>query len=130
MTRTTKIPAPSEAAEHRAIVRWLSYHPIVRDYYCKMHNEGKRTAIQGHQLKLLGLRSGVSDLFIYWPSRSFHGLWLEVKRNKAYSKSERSTKTWLAQEEFMKNVKSVGFAAEFCYGFEAGIKIIEEYLLT
>ncbi len=113
-------------------MKWLSYHPIVRDYFCKNNNEGKRTAVQGHNLKLLGLRTGVSDLFIYYPnkSRSLAGLWLEVKRNKKYSLSERSTPTWVAQEKFISNVKSVGFAAEFGYGWEDCKNIIEAYLLS
>ena len=125
---TGKKVIPSEAAEHRALVKWMSYHQIVRDYYCKMNNEGKRTAVQGFNLKLMGLRSGVSDLFVYYPSNGFHGLFLEIKRNKKYTPSEMSTPTWLAQEKFMKQVKSVGYAAEFCYGFDEGKRIVEQYL--
>ena len=124
------IPIPTENQEQRALVKWLSYHPIVRDFFCKNNNEGKRTDAQGHNLKLMGLRSGVSDLFIYWPTNTHYGLWLEVKRNKKYSKSERSTDTWIAQEKFIETVKSVGFAGEFCYGWIDGKRIIEEYLLT
>ena len=120
----------SENQEQRALVQWLSYHPIVRDFFHKTNNEGKRTEAQGHNLKLMGLRPGVSDLFIYWPTKTHPGLWLEVKRNKKYSKSERSTPTWIAQEKFIEQVKSVGFAAEFCYGWIDGKRIIESYLLT
>lgn len=113
-----------------ALVRWLSYHPIVRDYFCKNDNEGKRTPAQGRMLKLMGLRPGVSDLFIYFPTKTYSGLWLEVKRDKKYTKSERSTPTWVAQEKFQENVKGVGFAAYFCYGWLDGKGIIENYLLT
>lgn len=103
-------------------------HPILKNYYCKIHNEGKRSAWQGKMLQLQGLRSGVSDLFIYYPINNYHGLWLEVKRNKHYTMSERSTATWLAQVEFQNIVRGVGFAAETCYGGEDGIKIINNYL--
>ncbi len=127
---TTKIAIPTENQEQRALVKWLSYHPIVREFFCKNNNEGKRTEAQGHNLKLMGLRPGVSDLFIYWPTKTHPGLWLEVKRNKKYTKSERSTPTWIAQEKFIETVKSVGFAGEFCYGCLDGKKIIDEYLLT
>jgi hypothetical protein len=121
---------PSESQEQRALVTWLSYHPIVRDFFCKNNNEGKRTEAQGHNLKLIGLRPGVSDLLIYWPTKTHPGLWLEVKRNKKYTKSERSTPTWIAQAKFLEQVKSVGFAGEFCYGWEEGKRIVENYLLT
>ncbi len=125
---TSKIAIPSESQEQRALVKWLSFHPIVRDYFCKNNNEGKRSAIQGHNLKLNGLRPGVSDLLIYYPANGLHGLWLEVKRNKIYTKSEMATPTWIAQEEFIANVRSVGYAAYFCYGWENGKSIIENYL--
>ena len=96
----------------------------------KNDNEGKRTPAQGAQAKSMGLRPGASDLFIAWPTKTYHGLWLEVKRNKKYTTSERNTDTWKAQESFIEEMKSVGFAGEFCYGWIDGKRIIESYLLT
>jgi len=125
-----KLPIPSENQEQRALVKWLSYHPIVRNFYCKNNNEGKRTEQQGFNLKLMGLRPGVSDILIYYPTNTYHGLFLEVKRNKKYTPSEMKTATWIAQEEFLKLVKSVGYHGAVCYGWEEGKKIIEAYLLT
>jgi hypothetical protein len=127
---TARLIIPSEEQEQKALVKWLSYHPTVREFFCKNTNEGKRTPRQGHTLKLLGLRPGVSDLFIYYPTKTYHGLWLEVKRNKKYTPSEMKTPTWIAQVEFIKTVKSIGYAGEFCYGWNEGSKIIESYLLT
>ena len=116
--------------EQKALVRWLSYHHKLKDFYCKLDNEGKRSPRLGANLKLLGLRPGASDLFIYYPCGSYHGLWLEVKRNKKYTASERSASSWIAQEKFLEIVKSVGFAGYFCYGFDEGKKIVESYLLN
>lgn len=127
---TQKTTVPSEMQEQKALVKWLSYHPVVRDYFCKNNNEGRRSLAQGFNLKLLGLRPGVSDIFIYYPTKSHHGLWLEVKRNKKYTKSERSTVTWIAQENFQDKVKNIGYAARFCYGWMDGKEIIESYLLS
>ncbi len=118
----------SEAQEQRSLVRWLSYHPVLKNFYCKNNNEGKRTEAQGYNLKLMGLRPGVSDILIYYPTTKYHGLWLEVKRDKKYSKSEMSTPTWRAQEKFLETVKSVGFAGYLCYGWEDGKEIVEKYL--
>jgi hypothetical protein len=125
--RAIEKPA-TENQEQRALVKWLSLHPILKDFYCKNHNEGARTPAQGFNLKLLGLRPGVSDLFIYYPTAAHPGLWIEMKRNKIYTRSERMTETWLAQEKFQDCVKSVGFAAYFCYGVHDAIAIIEKYL--
>jgi hypothetical protein len=130
MTATSRHLIPTENQEQRATVRWLNYHPIVRNYFCKNTNEGKRTVGEGWNLKLMGLRAGVSDLFIYYPTKTYHGLWIEVKRNKKYTPSERATDTWIAQELFLETVKSVGYQGFMCYGFMDCKKIIEAYLLT
>ncbi len=109
-------------------MKWLTFHPMLKNYFCKIDNEGKRTQVQGWNAKLMGLRSGVSDLFIYYPTGIYHGLWLEVKRAMKYPPSARKSDTWIAQEMFHKYVKSVGYSANFCYGWEDGKDIIERYL--
>lgn len=126
----TKKLLASENQEQRALVRWLKMHNRLRKCFCKNNNEGKRTAAQGHNLQLMGLRAGVSDLFIYYPTRQYHGLWLEVKQNRKYTPSEMRKDTWVAQAEFIDTVKKLGYAGEFCFGWEDGRNIIERYLLT
>jgi hypothetical protein len=118
----------SEAQEQRALVQWLSMHPVLKSYYCKLNNEGKRSEAQGYQLKRLGMRAGASDLFIYYPTATYAGLWLEVKRKMHYPPSARRSATWIAQEAFMATVKAVGYEGKFCYGSEDGMEIIENYL--
>lgn len=121
---------PTENQEQRALVKWIKTHYLIRDYLIKTNNEGKRTPGQGFNLKLMGLCVGASDLFLAYPSTSkgYHGLWLEVKRNKKYTPSERRTDTWIAEEMFQERMKKVGFAAEFCYGWIHGKAIIDDYL--
>lgn len=125
-----KLPIALEREEQQALVEWLYLHPILKNFFLKIDNEGKRTALQGSRLKNLGLRPGASDLFIYYPSQSgiYSGLWLEVKRNKKYTPSEMSSVTWKNQEEFQRTVKMVGFDAKFCYGFIDATRIISCYL--
>lgn len=123
-----KLSLPTEAQEQKALVKWLSLHPILKNYFCKIDNEGKRSEISGFHAKLMGLRPGVADLFIYWPTSRYYGLWLEVKRKKNYTLSERLTKTWKAQELFMEIVQKIGYAGYFCYGWEDGKRIIERYV--
>ena len=125
---TSRLEIPTENQEQRAIVKWLSYHPIVRNYYCKINNEGQRTAGQGYNLQLMGLRRGASDLLIYYPVGRFSGLWIEMKRAKEYTISERNSLTWKAQVDFQENVKRVGYVAFFAYGWVDAKNIIEKYL--
>lgn len=121
---------PTEAQEQRALVSWLSVHPVLKNYFYKNHNEGKRTPGQTVNLKRLGLRPGVSDLFIYWPTKTYHGLFLEVKRDMNYPPSARLTDTWVAQESFLETVRKVGFAGCMCYGFDDGREVITKYLAS
>lgn len=127
---TIKLVIPSEAQEQKSLVKWLSYHLVLRDHFCKIENEGKRTLAQGFHAKLMGLRPGVSDLFIYYPTKTYHGLFLEIKRNMNYPNSARKSDSWVAQENFISIVKSVGFSGQFGYGWIDSKRIIEEYLCT
>lgn len=127
---TQRVSIPTENQEQRWLVKWLSFHPQLKYFFCKNNNEGKRTPSQGFNLKLMGLRPGVSDLLVYYPTKVHHGLFLEVKRHMHYPPSAQKNKTWLAQEEFAQIVKSVGYEAKTCFGWEHGVKIIEEYLKT
>ena len=125
-----RIAIPSENQEQRWLVKWLSLHPLLKDFFCKNNNEGKRTEAQTWNLKLMGLRPGVSDLAIFYPTKTFHGLWLEVKRNMHYPPSARKGESWVNQEIWIERMKSAGYHGDFCYGFEHGIEIIEKYLKT
>jgi hypothetical protein len=60
-----KLRSEMEYKEQQALVKWMSLHPILRDNFYKNHNEGKRTARQGSNLKRLGLISGVMDIFTH-----------------------------------------------------------------
>lgn len=108
----------------------MSLHPVLKDLFCKNNNEGKRTDSQTWNLKLMGLRPGVSDLFIAYPTKTYHGLWLEVKRNMHYPPSAMKSATWIAQEEWINSMLSVGYEAKRCYGWEDGKEVVEKYLLS
>lgn len=132
MKAPKRFAIPSEAQEQRWLVKWLKSHHLLQRFVVKTNNEGKRTEIQGRNLKLMGLHPGASDLFIAYPNRSRTkaGLWLEVKRNMHYPPSARKSETWIAEEEFIADMRTVGFAGEMCYGWIDGKRIVEEYLLT
>jgi hypothetical protein len=119
---------PPEWEEQRALVRWIRLQPLIADHIVKLNNEGKRTLIQGHLLKLGGLCTGGSDLFLAYPSGIYHGLWLEMKRNKKYMPCEMRTPTWIGQLRFLDKMRSVGYAGHIVYGWEAGRQIILDYL--
>lgn len=118
----------SESQEQQALVKWLNFHPKLKDHFLHIPNEGLRSKQTGSRLKREGMRAGVLDFLIYYPTTHYHGLWLEMKRAKRYSDSERKTPSWLAQLKFAEQVENVGYKAFFCYGWEDAKRVIEDYL--
>ncbi len=112
---------PTELEEQKAFVKWMMYNKVVKDFYAKLHNEGKRSVKMGHLLKLLGLRPGASDLFIAYPAHGYHGLWIEMKRRRLSVVS-------CAQRIWLERMRSVGYAAHACYGFDEAKTVVENYL--
>jgi hypothetical protein len=110
-----------EKIEQDALVEWMSYHPVIKDLFFKIHNEGKRTPRQGAKLKRQGLKAGVSDIFIPFPTKSHHGLWIELKRRKKY----RCTNE---QQIWIDRMNELGYFATFAFGWEHAREIIEKYL--
>jgi len=127
-SRTIMLIIPSENQEQRALVKWVKLQPKLREFIMKLDNEGKRTPGQGWNAKLMGLLPGASDLFLAYPSGGYCGCWIECKRNKKYTPSQMKTESWINQEIFQNNMKSVGFHAFFAFGLMDGINKILEYL--
>jgi hypothetical protein len=63
------------------VVNWFEKtYPDVLIYHAG--NEGKRSKITGHRLKMMGVRAGVPDLTICWAEGGYHGLYIELKSEK------------------------------------------------
>lgn len=112
---------PKEHEEQRTLIAWMNLIPEIRDIYIHIPNEGARTPRFGRNLKRMGMRGGVFDLFIPLPRSPFHGLWIELKRKKFYHIT-------LAQRTWQEKMRAQGYIAEFAFGWEHGKEIIENYL--
>jgi hypothetical protein len=91
-------------------------------------NEGKRSKETGYLLKKMGLLPGTPDYFHPIVRGGYGGLWIEMKRNKAYSASERSTDSWGRQVNMLVKLRRYGFMAEMAYGWEHARKIRQYYM--
>lgn len=109
-----------ERDEQIKLFEWLHCHPLLKDLAFSIPNEGKRSLILGRLYKRMGLRSGTPDIFIPYPTKSHHGLFIELKygRNKATP----------AQESFIKRLREQGYAAEIIWGADNAIQFITNYL--
>lgn len=112
-----------EDAQQALVIEWaminLNKYPELKWlYHCP--NGGKRNAFEAAKFKQLGVKPGVSDLFLPAPRNGYHGLFVEMKYG--HNKLQPS------QEEFLSDMKEAGYFVVVCYSAERAIEIISNYL--
>ena len=116
--------APSEHVEQSALFAWARWAAGRRpelDMLLAVPNGGFRHPATAARLKAEGVKAGVPDVFLPVPCRGYHGLWLEMKR-------QRGGKVSPEQKEFIAKLKAHGYRVDICRGFEAAKEAIENYL--
>lgn len=84
-------------------------------------NGGERNIIVATRMKAEGVRSGVPDMFLAYPTPFAHGLFIELKKTKGGRVSD-------AQKSFIAELNSRGYKAVVCKGAEAAINEIKRYV--
>lgn len=114
---------PTEAEEQTALFQWaaLKEHtcPPLKMMYA-VPNGGSRHRKEAMNLKLQGLKAGVPDICLAYPSGGYHGLYIELK----VGKNKPSDK----QKEWLSNLSAAGYMTAVCYGWMEAKRIIEIYL--
>lgn len=101
-------------------MEWAKYHPICKDYLFHIPNGGYRHIREAVKLKRMGVKAGVSDLFLAYPSGNKHGLFMEIKTEKGRLTQEQMV--WLER------IRSVGFDTHVTRNVEDAIDKIRSYL--
>lgn len=83
-------------------------------------NGGHRHIAVARKLKAEGVKAGVPDIFLPWPTRQGSGLFIEMKVGK--------NKVTPAQQEWLDRLSNAGYKIALCYGWEQAKNVIEEYL--
>ncbi len=109
---------PTEDQEQIKLVTWMTKQGI--KFYA-IPNGGKRGMAEAIKFKRCGVISGVPDLCIPIPSGSYHGLYIELKRQKGGILS-------ITQREWLSYLREKGYYAEVAHGFEEAKEIITHYL--
>ena len=121
MRRVSSI-CPTESQEQKSLFEWwraYSRHmPLVMLH---IPNGGARNAVTGARMKAEGVMAGVPDILLAAPRQGFHGLWIELKRQKGGKVSE-------AQEGVIARLRQAGYRVEVCKGWTAARDAIENYL--
>lgn len=110
------------AASHtreRPCLRWLFHVP----------NGGSRSKIEGARFKAMGVKPGVSDLILLYPSRGFHGLCIEMKHD-ATGLSDVAKAKMVSQEQnqFLTWQAEAGYCCGVAYGYQEAIAALRWYL--
>lgn len=123
MVHVPRVAERTEADEQIAVMIWAEY--MKGKYPCleRLHhtpNGGYRNQAEAVQLKRMGVKPGVPDLFLPFPVGDYSGLWLEMK-----TEAGRPT---ACQRDWIEYLRSVGYCAYVCHGAEEAINAIENYL--
>lgn len=122
MVRLLKSGDIPEDLIHKTIIQWVRKHPKLKNIQkliIHFPNEGKRSLRYGKLMKDLGMRKGVSDLFIAIPCHGFGGAWIELK-------SKNGTLS-IEQREFLEDMRQKNYFTAVCYSIEEGINTIDWY---
>ena len=114
----------TEAQEQEQLMTWAWMHRGAHpELLLLFHipNGGRRDSGEAAHLMRLGVKKGVPDLFLPVARRGFHGLFVEMKREKGGRISEE-------QAAWLKDLNEQGYAASVCNGFDEAKDLIERYL--
>lgn len=113
-----------ESREQSALIKWAELstakHPCLRLLFA-IPNGGKRNVITAANMKREGVKPGVPDLFLAYPSKGFHGMFIEMKKRKGGRTSE-------AQFQWLEMLQAAGYQVAICAGWEEAKNMIEQYI--
>lgn len=94
-----KRPSEEEHSTQAACVAWFRYqYPSMGKLLFAVPNGGARSKSQGGKLKAEGVLRGVADLLLLVPVGKYHGLCIEMKREKG-SRWEKEQREWKEEVE-------------------------------
>ena len=115
---------PTEEQEQAAVMEWAmlmeKQFPELEDLI-HIPNGGWRSKSEAVRLKKIGVKPGVSDLFLPAPVGKYHGLWVEMKRQKGGKLSP-------AQKDWIDRMNRKGYLAVRADGAEEACEVIYKYL--
>lgn len=86
----------------------------------------KGAQIAGARLKAEGMKPGVMDIFLAYPSGGFHGLFIEMKKPGMQKKKNGGCSD--EQMEFTNLLQTVAYDVRVCYSWEEARQTILHYL--
>lgn len=119
--------AVKERVHQKTVVSWwrMQYPKLARCLQASssgavLAGDERSRGIQMAVLKSCGLVIGQADLFLSIPKHGYHGLYIEMK--------SLSGKISDDQKEFLEEMRKLGYGAAVCFGADAAILTIRNYM--
>jgi len=114
----------SEGKEQALIFKWASEKGVEDGRYKMLYAvpNGLKTPNARIAARAVaeGLKKGFPDMCLDVPVGGYHGLRIELKVGK--------NKTSKFQDKWIERLRSFGYRVEVCYGSDAAMKVIDDYL--
>lgn len=124
MPKVNAIACPDEHTEQVSLIQWTKLSIKQRPELCMLFavpNGGARSKATAGKLKAEGVQAGVPDLICLSPVYPFHGLAIEMKR-------QRGSTTSPEQKDWLSRLKERGYHTAVCKGWLEAKAVIENYL--
>lgn len=111
----------TEHDEQVILMNWAAQNsrPELHNLFA-IPNQGRRSYRVAQYFKSEGLRAGVPDLFLAWPTTMYSGLFLELK--SPMGKATEQQNVWLSR------LSQAGYYTQVCKSAEEAIQTIKAYL--
>ena len=124
LAKAHDLPVPSEEDEQAMLFRWAAWeqgtHPELLLMF-HIPNEGKRSLQRGAMMRRMGLKAGVPDICLPVPRGKWHGMFIEMKRQRGGRLTDE-------QDGWLKALSRQGYYCVVCKGWESAVKEIKAYL--
>jgi hypothetical protein len=118
--KKTAIAVPKESTEQILFFEWVG-HAFPKLIVYHVPNGGKRSLKTAVRLKREGVRAGVLDIVVEKARGIYHGMRIEMKRQKGGALSE-------SQKEMIRDLRAEGYFVAVCQGFDEARAALLEYL--
>lgn len=117
-------------AEHQARFFYELDRLSLRHLAFAIPNGGSRHPAEAVALKKQGVTAGVPDIFVAYPAKNYHGLFIEMKRPQDKAKDfrmltgcQKSGQHIRDQRDFGLNLAANGYCFVFAWGWEDALDI-------
>lgn len=114
-----------EHSEQVNLIQWWSLqckrYGVHEQLLFAIPNGGQRNIVTAKRMKDEGVRAGIPDLFLAVPRGQFHGLFVEMKKQRGGVVSE-------SQKACMEMLSANGYCVTVCHGFTDAQETIKGYL--